>query len=70
MAMVRLPDTEWDARITEAGLVKSSYDNQFQQYRLRVTPEYSEDARTLLAEMFTEARCRFLDKLPRHRAPT
>lgn len=70
MAMVRLPDTEWDARIAAAGLVKSSYDNQFQKYRLRVTPQYGEDARGLLAEMFTEARHRYLDKLPRHLPPT
>lgn len=70
MAMVGLPDTEWDARIAAAGLVKSSYDNQFQKYRLRVTPQCSEDARDLLAEMFTEARRRYLDKSPRHLPPT
>ena len=70
MALVRLPDTEWDHKIAAAGLVKSSYDKQYHQYRLRVTPEYSKDARTLLAEMFTEARRRYLDKLPRHRPPT
>ena len=70
MAMVGLPDTEWDERIAAAGLVKSSYDNQFQKYRLRVTPEYSEEARSLLEEMFTEARHRYLDKSPRHLPPT
>ena len=57
---IRLPeDAVDDAAVAAAGLERLAYDARSSQYRIGVGPGYSDEAETLLADLFADARERY-----------